>query len=88
MIKLQIKVQADRERMSLIFKEAVNDKVLAIAIKKYGGINWKVVVLDQKSLNQQITPLLIGWSILKYSQHYHFLNPDECKYVKKPHADL
>jgi hypothetical protein len=82
---LLAKVEQDKERVSLVFREAVANRLLAVGHLSRLGINWTITVIDQDTLDQHsITPLLLAWTVLKYSQHCHFPNPDIVKYVALP----
>lgn len=76
-------VDENQEKVTLVFREAMTRRLLAVGHLARPGINWRVTVIDQDALDQkQITPMLLAWVVLKYSQHYHFPNPDVVKYVK------
>ena len=65
----------------------MTNRLLAVSNLSKSGrlINWTITLIEQDSLDQkQITPILLAWTILKYSQHYHFSNPDELNYVRNP----
>lgn len=80
---LLAKVEENKEKVSLVFRHTTSNQILAVGNLSKPGINWKITLIDQGALNRnQITPLLLAWTILKYSQHYHFLNPADHQYVK------
>lgn len=78
------KVEDNKDRATLIFRDAMTHQLLAISnLSKSGRLNWTITILDQKALDQkQMTPLLLAWTVLKYSQHYYFKNPVDLHYVK------
>jgi len=82
---LLAKIEENKEKISLVFREATTNRLLAVSnlVRSGSLINWTITLIDQDSLDQKkITPILLAWAILKYSQHYHFSNPDELKYVQ------
>lgn len=84
---LLTKVVDNKEKASLIFRDALTNRLLAVGnlSKSTCLINWKITIIDQETLDQkQITPLLLAWTVLKYSQHHHFPSSIKLKYIDKP----
>lgn len=72
------KVWDNRGKVLLVFRDAIDNQLLAVAnlSRPSGLIKWTITVIKQNALNQkEITPLLLAWVTLKYSQHYHFSYP-------------
>lgn len=82
---LLAKVEENKDKVSLVFRETATNQLLAVSNLSRSGrlINWTITLIDQNTLDQkQITPILLAWTILKYSQHYHFSSPEELKYLR------
>ena len=79
-----VKIEDIRDKTTLVFREIATNQILAVSNLSTadGLINWATTLIHPNLFNQQqLTPLLLAWAILKYSQHHHFPSSDKPKYV-------
>ena len=74
--RLLAKVDDTKDRVNLVFRNPKTNHILAVSELSRSDdlINWNITLIDDKVLQKKhITPLLLAWTVLKYSQHYHFV---------------
>lgn len=81
-----VKIEDNAQRVSLVFRDTITNRILAVSnllLDSPSSIRWTMTLIDREALEQQqLTPLLLAWAVLKYSQHYYFPNPSDVGYER------